>query len=63
MGPDHVGIGTDYDGVEPDSFMAVPNPARMNDLWEALDKVGVNQKTMQKIAHGNFLRLLDRVAS
>lgn len=63
MGPDYVGIGTDYDGVEPGSFMAIPNPAHMNDLWEALDKAGVNQKTMQKIAHGNFLELLNRAIS
>lgn len=35
----------------------------MNDLWEALDKAGVNQKTMQKIAHGNLLGLLGRVTS
>jgi len=63
MGPDHVGIGTDYDGVEPGSFMAIPDPAHMNDLWEALDKEGIDQKTMQKIAHGNFIGLLDRTTS
>ena len=58
MGLNHVGIGTDYDGVPPGAFMAIPNPARMNDLWEALDKAGVDHKTMRKIAHENFLGLL-----
>lgn len=58
MSEDHVGIGSDYDGVEPGTFMAVPNPSRMNSLWEALDKAGVKHKTMLKIAHENFLRLL-----
>lgn len=58
MGPNKVGIGTDYDGVPPDAFMAIPHPARMQDLWEALDKAGVDQETMQKIAHENFLNLI-----
>ena len=58
MGPDHVGIGSDFDGVQPGAFMAIPHPGHINDLWEALDKAGVNQKTLKKIAHENFLRLM-----
>lgn len=58
MGEDHVGIGTDFDGVEPGTFMAIQHPGRMNELWETLDKVGVTAKVMAKIAHGNFLRLM-----
>lgn len=58
MGPDHVGIGTDYDGVPPEAFMAISHPGHMNDLWLALDKAGVDEATMRKIAHENFLRLL-----
>lgn len=59
MGPNNVGIGTDYDGVEPGAFMAIDKPGKMNELWEALDKAGVNHNTMLKIAHENFLRLID----
>jgi membrane dipeptidase len=58
MGENHVGIGTDFDGVEPGVFMAIPHPGRMNELWEALDKVGINLKIMKKIAHENFLQLM-----
>ncbi len=60
MGEDHVGIGSDFDGVEPDAFMAIPHPGRMNNLWEALDKTGVKHSTLCKIAHGNFLRIFSR---
>jgi membrane dipeptidase len=58
MGSDHVGIGSDYDGVPPGAFMAIPHPGRMNDLWLALEEDGVDEPTMRKIAHENFLRLL-----
>lgn len=58
VGEDHVGIGTDFDGVQQGAFMAIPHPGKMNELWEALGKVGVNLKTISKIAHGNFLRLM-----
>lgn len=58
MGPDHVGIGSDYDGVPPGSFMAVPHPGRMGDLWTALRDAGIPAPTLRKIAHENFLRLL-----
>lgn len=58
MGPDHVGIGSDYDGVPPGAFMAIPHPGRMEMLWTALSDAGVPGSTQKKIAHGNFLRLL-----
>ena len=58
MGPDHVGIGSDYDGVPPDAFMAITHPGHMDDLWSALRDAGVHTSTLKKIAHENFLRLL-----
>jgi membrane dipeptidase len=58
MGENHVGIGTDFDGVQQGAFMAIPHPGRMDDLWEALDKAGINLKIMSKIAHENFLHLI-----
>lgn len=59
VGPDHVGIGSDYDGVPFDAFMAVPNPEHTGELWRALEDAGLDGPTMRKIAHENFLRLLD----
>ena len=58
MGPEGVGLGSDYDGVPEDAVMIVPEPSRMNDLWEALDKAGLDAATLKGIAHENFLRLL-----
>jgi len=58
MGPDHVGIGSDYDGVPPDAFMAVTHPGCMGELWIALRDAGIHSSNLRKIAHGNFLRLL-----
>jgi microsomal dipeptidase-like Zn-dependent dipeptidase len=58
MGPDHVGIGSDYDGVPPGAFMAVQHPGRMRDLWMALREAGIAAVTLRKMGHQNFLRLL-----
>ncbi len=57
IGVDHVGIGSDFDGAE--SY-----PLGMNDvrdypkIAEALAKLGYSQADIQKIAAGNFLRVL-----
>lgn len=58
MGPDGVGIGTDYDGVGEGAVMVIKDPSHMSELWEALDKRGVKAATLRKIAHDNFLRML-----
>ncbi len=58
MGPDHVGIGGDFDGVGPGAFMAISHPGQINKLWESLSKASVDKTTLNKIAHENFLRLL-----
>lgn len=59
MGEDNVGIGTDYDGVPFDAFMAVPNPEHTGELWGALENAGLDASTIEKVAHENFLRLLE----
>lgn len=58
IGEDHVGIGSDYDGVPPDAFMAVKQPGFMSKLWENLIQRGLSEKILLKIAHENFLKLL-----
>jgi membrane dipeptidase len=58
MGPDHVGIGSDFDGTEgllrpiPEDAAAVPT------LLEALAKRGLDDVALRRIAWENFLRLL-----
>jgi membrane dipeptidase len=58
IGPDHVGIGADYDGAE--SF-----PLQMDDvssypvLVGELEKLGYTKNDIKKIAHGNFIRVLE----
>ena len=58
MGENHVGIGSDYDGVPPDAFMAIKQPGFMNKLWEKLIQRGLSEKILLKIAHENFLKLM-----
>ena len=58
MGPDHVGIGSDFDGT-PGQLRPIPRDASMlEDLFVALAERDVDQQTMQKIAGANFLRML-----
>jgi membrane dipeptidase len=58
MGEDGVGIGTDYDGGGDETNLVIPEPSRLNDLWESLEKHGLSRAQMVKIAHDNFLRML-----
>lgn len=59
MGPDHVGIGSDFDGT---SRLERPIPedvSMLEELFQALTKRGVDEGTLGKIAGENFLRLLE----
>jgi len=59
MGVDHVGIGSDFDGT---SRLLRPIPedvSKLEELFQALSKRGVDGETMAKIAGENFLRLLE----
>lgn len=58
MGPDHVGIGSDFDGT---SALLRPIPAdvsKLEDLFEALASRGLDEQVLRKIAGENFLRML-----
>lgn len=58
MGPDHVGIGSDFDGT-PGQWRPIPeDAAAVPQLFEALAKRGINGPILRKIAMENFLRLL-----
>jgi membrane dipeptidase len=58
LGEDHLGFGSDFDGcTTPDVIGDVTGLPR---LLEALERHGYDQPLLKKLAHGNWLTLLDR---
>jgi membrane dipeptidase len=61
-GIDHVGIGSDFDGIE-------VTPEGMDDIsfmplvFEEMRSRGYTEEEIEKVAGGNFLRLLNDVSS
>ena len=58
MGPDHVGVGGDFDGTERQRLPVIQDASRLPLLGEALEQRGVSRTTLEKIAWKNFVRLL-----
>lgn len=58
MGPDHVGIGSDFDGIGLHRTPIIEDASCMQKLWTALERRGVSRAALKKIAHKNFLSLL-----
>ena len=59
-GIDHVGIGTDFDGI-PDVPKGLEDASKMPALVAALRKKGYSEADVQKIMGGNFLRVMREV--
>lgn len=59
VGPDHVGIGSDFDGTEGLLRPIPEDVSQLGILFEALVKRDVDEETLRKIAGDNFLRLLE----
>jgi len=59
-GIDHVGIGSDFDGI-PDVPKGLEDVSKMPDLTAALLKRGYTEVDIQKIMGGNMLRVLKAV--
>ena len=59
MGPDHVGIGSDFDGTSRQRRPIPEDASMLEDLFQALAKRGVDEEMMEKVAGENFLRLLE----
>jgi len=55
MGEDHVGIGTDFDGMKDP---VVPDAGHTGCLWNILRQQNVSEDVLLKIGYKNFLRLL-----
>ena len=59
-GPDHVGIGSDFDGI-PDTPLGISTAADFPALTQALLARGVAPETIHKILGGNILRVFTEV--
>lgn len=59
-GIDHVGIGTDFDGI-PDVPKGLEDASKMPALVAALRKKGYSEADVQKVMGGNFLRVMRQV--
>ena len=61
-GIDHVGIGTDYDGIEitPEGMEDI---SKLPKVFDELTKRGYSDDKIEKIAGGNFLRVFNEVIS
>ena len=59
-GIDHVGIGSDFDGI-PDVPAGLEDVSKMPNLTAALLKRGYTDADIQKIMGGNLLRVLKEV--
>jgi membrane dipeptidase len=59
-GIDHVGIGSDFDGI-PDVPAGLEDVSKMPDLTAALLRMGYSEEDIQKIRGKNFLRVIREV--
>ena len=60
VGPDHVGIGSDFDGI-PHPPAEIDSAADLPKITAALLARGVAPETIHKILGGNLLRILRQV--
>ena len=58
MGPDHVGIGLDWDGGG--GVNGLQDVSDLPKITDAMQKAGISTQTIEKIWSGNMLRLLRR---
>ncbi len=58
-GEDCVGLGTDFDGVG--GNLEISCPAQMTLLFDLLEKKGLSERQIEKVASGNVLRLIQDV--
>lgn len=59
-GIEHVGIGTDYDGIEM-TAAGLESVEKFPSLWEELSRRGFSRKEIDLIAGGNMLRVMREV--
>ncbi len=59
-GVDHLGIGADFDGIQ-DVITGLEDVTGLPLLAEGLSQRGFNREEIDKITHGNFIRVLEKV--
>ena len=62
-GRDHVGIGTDFDGMGSLAVTDLKDASMLPTLFAELSRRGWSSDDLQKLARGNFLRVLREVES
>ena len=62
MGVEHVGVGTDFDGISV-APSGLENVSKLPILWGELKRRGYADADIEKIAGGNFLRVMKDVES
>ena len=63
VGVDHVGIGTDMDGITPASFVSYEDYAEWPSIAATLIARGYSREDVAKVMGGNFLRVYREVAT
>ena len=63
VGVDHVGIGTDMDGISPPAFVAYDDYAEWPSIGAALLARGRSPQDVAKVCGGNFRRVFEDVAA
>ena len=61
VGPDHVGFGSDFDGLPKEAIPIPPHQGQLIDFTEALCARGLDDETISKVLGGNFLRVFEQV--
>ena len=60
-GVDHVGIGSDFDGIQNDVPKGLEDASKMPAVAAALRRRGYSEADVEKIMGGNFLRVMKQV--
>ncbi len=60
-GIDHLGIGSDFDGMQGKILKGLPDVSCLPSLIRGLRARGFNEKDLQKILYGNFLRVIKEI--
>lgn len=61
VGPDHVGLGSDFDGVGDDGVVIPSHPGEMPLVVQEMLSRGWDHETVRKVLGGNFLRVMEAV--
>jgi membrane dipeptidase len=63
VGVDHVGVGTDMDGISPPSFLAYDDYGDWPTIGAALLARGRSREDVVKVLGGNFRRVFEAVTA